>query len=352
MRTTDFLPVNRLRIVRTFLLIAALAFVAPSTRSLAAQGEAPPTAAALQETNTADLLRSNLQLQEQLHGLQLSIEESRKQAETAAARNAESVAGRLHTLEQTLAEERARDQKAVRDSKQVMLVVAATFGVVGLLAILLMAYQWRTVSRLAEVATGVPAGQLFGPGRALATVGGGDERLLGTGSADQSNARLLGAFEQLEKRIRELEQTEHPAPGQSVASGNHVDPAQLPPAGHSTVASAEPAASPTTSRIAMLVGKGQSLLSLDKPEEALACFDEVLALEPAHVDALIKKAAALERLRNLPEAINCYDRAIAADGSLTIAYLYKGGLFNRMERFAEALECYELALRAQDKRPG
>src|SRR6185436_20153284 len=111
MRKTDCPPANSARSVRALLLIVVLAFATPSIRSLAAQGETPPSAAALQETNTADLLRSNLQLQEQLHGLQLSIEESRKQAETAAARNAESVAGRLHTLEQTLAEERARDQK-------------------------------------------------------------------------------------------------------------------------------------------------------------------------------------------------------------------------------------------------
>ena len=115
---------------------------------------------------------------------------------------------------------------------------------------------------------------------------------------------------------------------------------------------AEAAAAPEAARITVLLGKGQSLLNLDQAEEAVACFDQVLALDANHPEALVKKGAALERLRKLDEAIACYDRAIAADGSLTVAYLYKGGLFNRMERFGEALECYEQALRTQEARHG
>ena len=103
-------------------------------------------------------------------------------------------------------------------------------------------------------------------------------------------------------------------------------------------------------RITSLLTRGQSLLNTDKAEEALACFDNVLAIEPNHADALVKKGTALEKLRKLNEAIDCYDRAIAADGNLTIAYLYKGGVFNRMERFHEALACYEQALKTQEKR--
>ena len=113
-------------------------------------------------------------------------------------------------------------------------------------------------------------------------------------------------------------------------------------------AAATAAAAPEAARITMLLGKGQSLLNLDQAEEALACFDQVLTLDPNHPEALVKKGAALERLRKLDEAIACYDRAIAADSSMTVAYLYKGGLFNRMERFGEALECYEKALHTQE----
>jgi tetratricopeptide (TPR) repeat protein len=101
--------------------------------------------------------------------------------------------------------------------------------------------------------------------------------------------------------------------------------------------------------ITVLLGKGQTLLRLDKPDAAIMCFDEVLAIDAKNTDALVKKGAALERLQKLDEAIDCFDRAIAADSAMTMAYLYKGGVFNRMERYAEALECYERALRTQEK---
>jgi Flp pilus assembly protein TadD len=57
----------------------------------------------------------------------------------------------------------------------------------------------------------------------------------------------------------------------------------------------------------VLLGKGQSLLNLDHAEEAVACFDQVLAIDANHAEAQVKKGAALERLRKLDEAIVCYD---------------------------------------------
>jgi len=82
----------------------------------------------------------------------------------------------------------------------------------------------------------------------------------------------------------------------------------------------------------------------------LACFEEVLAVEPNNTEALIKRGQALEKLRRTQEAIESYDRVIAADSSLTVAYLYKGGVFNRLEQFDKALECYEQALHVQDNK--
>jgi tetratricopeptide (TPR) repeat protein len=316
-----------------------------------AETDAPPapgTAAKPEETNSTETLRSYLQLQEQMHGLQLAIEENRKQADAAAARNAASVAERLQSMEQSLAIQRARDLDTVRNSNRLMLLVAGTFCVVGLLAMMLMAYQWRTVGRLAELSS-LPPRRLLGPGTSLERLAHPEGPLLGIDVAEQSNRRLIGALDRLEKRIFELEQSGY-SPLNTLGPANHnsqTDSA-LPV---QALAGAAPTsgAVPDSGPINLKVGKGQSLLNLDRPEEALACFEEVLAVEPAHTEALLKKAAALERLRKLPEAIDCYDRAIAADGSLTIAYLYKGGLFNRMERYGEALECYEKALRAQDK---
>ena len=170
------------------------------------------------------------------------------------------------------------------------------------------------------------------------------------------NVDLLQTIAVLENRIRDLEH------GGASPAGNGEAEVNM----QTSVVSAEEPESASqnglhgeakneiephgTDRIAVLLGKGQSLLNVEKAEEALSCFEQVLALDSRHPEALVKKGAALERMRKLNEAIECYDRAIEADSTMTIAYLYKGGLCNRMERFNEALQCYEQALRTQEKR--
>jgi tetratricopeptide (TPR) repeat protein len=331
------------------LLTACLLTSFICANSFAAPNDTQAGAPSSQETNATDLLRSNLQLQEQLHRVQLSIEENRQQADASAIQNAQSISGRLQALEQTLALERARDIDAVKNSTRMMWLVACTFGAVGLLAMLLMAYQWRTVSHLAEMV--LPSAQMLPTAAGPAAAFGDDERrLLGNGSVQTATSQLLNAMGSLEKRIHDLEQT-----GSASRTGMPADvissPLALASASNETNNVAAPSESASNgNRIRVLLGKGQSLLNLDKAEEALACFDEALTVDPAQTDALLKKAAALERLRKLPEALECYDRAIAADSSLIIAYLSKGGLYNRMEKFEEALGCYEKALKAQEKR--
>jgi tetratricopeptide (TPR) repeat protein len=155
-------------------------------------------------------------------------------------------------------------------------------------------------------------------------------------AVELSNQRLMSVIDRLERRVFELEHTAgKPFPGA----------ATLTVAAESAMTATE--LDGTAARITVLLGKGQSLLDADKPEEAVACYDEILKLDSNYPEALVKKGAALERLKKDDEALSCYDRAIAADGTLTIAYLYKGGVYNRLERYNEALECYEQALRAQ-----
>jgi len=307
----------------------------------------------IEETNSQEILRTYLQLQEQIHATQLALEQNRKDARDAAAQSAETLASRLQSIEQALATQRARELQAMQSSNKVMLIVAGSFAAVGFIAMVLMAYfQWRAVNSLAEISSVLPAGRGFGPGSAMAALGSGEAHLITAGAAEQSNLRLLGAMEQLEKRIHDLEHTSRPPSQAGLAETSHAngngdslrvhDPL-IPPASSSSENGSDAA------HIAMLLGKGQSMLSLDKAEAALACFEEALSLDPDHTEALVKKGAALEKLQRLAEAISTYDQAIATDASMTIAYLHKGGLCNRMERFNEALECYEQALRTQER---
>src|SRR6267154_6282767 len=104
MSKKEFWPLRAPRSVSAFVLAAGLAFAALGFSLPAAGAEPPAPAPTLVDTNApAEALRSYLQLQEQLHGLQLRIVETRQQADAAAAINAQAVANRLQALEKTLA---------------------------------------------------------------------------------------------------------------------------------------------------------------------------------------------------------------------------------------------------------
>ena len=347
MSTPEFIHFHRAPWPRHPLLVLMLAaFAASGFGAEPVIPSAPP--GKTEETNTQDMLRAYLQVQEQLHATQLSIERGRKEAEAAAAETAKSFSSRLQVIEHTLTSQRAQELQALQNSNKAMLLVAGLFAVLGFLAMVFMAYfQWRTISRLAEISATLPSAHALGAGSPLAALGVGDSPEVTVGPAERSSQQLLGALEQLEKRIHQLRHTPNPP-----HEGDSLAPAAATPSASPNGGPPDPAATSEAASITMLLGKGQSLLNLDQAEEALACFDQALALEPNHAEALVKKGSALERLRKLEEAIACYDRAIAADGSMTVAYLYKGGLFNRMERFGEALECYEKALHTQESRRG
>jgi tetratricopeptide (TPR) repeat protein len=274
---------------------------------------------------TQDVLRAYLQIQEQLHATQLAIERSRQDAQDVAGRNAVDVGDRLNLIEKAL-----HDQQS---SSRLVLLVTVALAVTGLgfLGVLSASYfQARAMQRFTETALQMKQHEL---------TGGPDPRLLGGGSAEQATAQLIATIERLEKHIRELEAAK-------------LLPGVVETNGHDAEVSARgepPVFSENARQIDVLLGKGQSLLSLGQNDAALACFDEALALDPNHTEALIKRGAACEKMQRLDEAVACYDRAIAADNTVTIAYLYKGGVFNRMERYNEALACYEQALKTQEK---
>jgi len=305
-----------------------------------------------EEAAPSQELRVYLQLQEQLHATQLAIERTRKEAAELSAQNNETLAARLQAIEQALSAQRAREleamqnsNKAMQSSNKVMLTVAGAFASMGFLAMLLMGYfQWKTINRLAEISTALPgAGYQLPAARPLAALGPAHSEPIVSAQLEQTNSALLESVHRLEKRLYELEHSTPSPQNQPEVDGEAKT--STPANGSTDIAAATDA-----TKITLLLNKGQSLLNMDKTEEALECFDSVLAVDVHNPEALVKKGTALEKLRKLEEAIECYDQAIAADGTMTIAYLYKGGVFNRMEKFSEALECYEQALRTQEKR--
>ena len=293
----------------------------------------PPKAAVEDSAEAQRMLRSYLQLQEQLHATLLAIEQTRLENSTTTRTNSEVLAGRLELIEKSLAQAREQQVDAMRNSNRTMLTLAGIFVGVGFLTLLCMAFfQLRGMNRLAEIATGLP-GSGIGSGQ-FAALGSGEGRMLSAGGDTPQSARLHGVIERLEQRIEELEGAARTpiamgSPrGDRLVTGTDVDEQM---AGH----------------LAVLFGKGQTLLNLGQLEGALQCFEEALALAPENAEAHIKRGMALERMKRIDEAIACYDRAIALNRQLTQAYLCKGSAFNQQERYSEALECYEQALKSE-----
>jgi len=303
---------------------------------------APPP---VTDTNSDAVLRSYLQLQEQLHTALLAIEQTKLQADEAAKKNAEMISAKLTLIEQALTIQQERDSDALKKFNKATVTIAGVLGATGLLALILtIAFLFRAMKRLGQVAAGVPAALTMGQTHML-TEGGSAF----AGAELPGGHRLLAALDKLEKRIQEME-AKNPMARQGSngnvqgshrnnqdENGNHFD--------ESVMAAPDERAE----QIALLLGKGQALMHMDKAESAVECFDEVIALDSKNSEALVKKGTALEKLKRLEDAIKCYDQAIAANNGMTLAYLYKGGVFNQMEKFSEALECYEQALKSQQK---
>jgi tetratricopeptide (TPR) repeat protein len=287
------------------------------------------------DVRAQDFLRSYLQIQEQLRDTQLALEKIQQETAAANASNSVALEERLRLMEKSIASERAEQLSGMEHLDRTILIAAGAFAFIGFAGLLLAAFlQWASVNRLAAAAAGLSAAR---SPQALGA-GAGEMLLPPAHSLEQSNLRFLQLMERLEQRLHDMET--------SVKAGRTL------PEGHAGNGPAESsgeipgrAIPDRRNTIQVLFNKSQTLMKLDKAEEALDCLDEILVLDPGNAEALVKKGAALERLQRTQGAIECYDRAIAQDSTLIMAYLYKAGLLNRMERHSEALACYEQALK-------
>jgi tetratricopeptide (TPR) repeat protein len=353
----SFLSRNGLApVIHTFRFLIFVCLLAFSQSSPGEETNQPTTTPIIPppDTNYLQILQTLAGLGDQLRSNQFAIEQNGKEAKEASAHNAELFSNGLQSIQQTfssqqqaLADRNIRELQAIESSNRVVVMAGGVFAAVVALTLFLVVYfQWRIskawthISHMPQVSHGLGAGET----RAL---GPGSSQADSAGLSDATNTRLLHAVEQLETRLQGLEhnagstasghrsQVSAPGNGDSKGTRGHVPISSEP----------GPASSNAQARISAWLGQGQSMLKQNDWQAALQCFDEVLALEPNHGEALVRKGAALEHMKKLSEAFECYDRAIAADESMTIAYLHKGGLCSRLERFKEALECYEKALR-------
>lgn len=253
----------------------SLCLASASLVSFAGESGASPLTPAERpaEANIQQLLQAVLQLQGQLCSNQLAIEQDEKEAKEAVARNAQALSNELQNLETSFAAQQgafsarsARELEVMQSSNRIMLVVGGTFAALALVAMLITAYfQWRMSKIWAGISGLLPAARGLGYGTPAAALGTGEPPQVAPGQIEDSNLRLLGAVEQLKKRIQVLEHGSKPTLTLHAPDIPSGDKRGSPVASRSGPASgaAEESAADADARIASLLRqsllKGQDL---------------------------------------------------------------------------------------------
>jgi len=92
------------------------------------------------------------------------------------------------------------------------------------------------------------------------------------------------------------------------------------------------------------VVKGQHLAELDRHEEALGAYEQVLTLDPINARAWYFKGFILGRLKRHEEALAAYEQALTLDPNNADVWDSKGLTLGSLERHEEALVAYGQAL--------
>jgi tetratricopeptide (TPR) repeat protein len=98
--------------------------------------------------------------------------------------------------------------------------------------------------------------------------------------------------------------------------------------------------------------KGLALTRLRRYEEAINCFDRVLAIEKNHTTAWYAKGLLAFELANYEYAINCFDRVLAIEKNHTTAWYAKGLALTRLRRYEEAINCFDRAIKRDPQAAG
>jgi predicted O-linked N-acetylglucosamine transferase (SPINDLY family) len=92
---------------------------------------------------------------------------------------------------------------------------------------------------------------------------------------------------------------------------------------------------------------GIVLAALQRQDEALACFDNLIAMKADFAEAHFSRGNMLSGLRRFTEAVASFDKAIAIDPRHVSALYNRGHALHELGRFADAIACYDSVLTLQ-----
>lgn len=265
-------------------------------------------------------LRNQLRMMERSNEeMQKSSAEARAKWEAMTQQNA-ALSNVLTGLQQTLISQKERELELAKQSSSLTFKV-----IVGAAAAIFIAFlfsywfQLRCLSRVMEIKT-TPALHTHEPA------------MLEQGNP--ATSRLLSAMKMLEHRLEQLE-TPH-------ANGHPNEPyAETVDVGAALLNNGESAPS---SSMSLLLAKGQVLLDTERLQEAVACFQEAITVDPNNSEAHLKKGIALERMNRLEPALTAYEEALRLNPKRTVANVYKARVLAALHRYDEAISVYDSAL--------
>ena len=205
----------------TLLFSAATRLISAETDAAPANPEDASLAEPASPTNAAGEIRLS----------QPVIDQLRREIEQSAARNAEAINAGLSLIEPTLARMHERQMEAVQSSNRSILMVVGVFAAVGFGGVIFISLILvRALGRFSELAVMTsPRGPFLGSGQSLAILGAGASAS-GQGAVEQASGEFQNAIEQLQGRIRELEDSfQSTATEGSVPHSTAAPPARSPP---------------------------------------------------------------------------------------------------------------------------
>ena len=92
------------------------------------------------------------------------------------------------------------------------------------------------------------------------------------------------------------------------------------------------------------LSKGNAVLTLEKYDDAVRCYDKLIELDPYNDTAYIWKGVSLAEIECYKDAIKCFDKAISLKSIDSVAYGGKGASLAKLGLHQEAIKCYDRAI--------
>ncbi|MDP5018045.1 MAG: tetratricopeptide repeat protein [Dolichospermum sp.] len=100
-----------------------------------------------------------------------------------------------------------------------------------------------------------------------------------------------------------------------------------------------------------LYNQGNTLIQLQRYEEALAIYEKAVDIKPSYSQALYGQGKALFQLKKYQEALIAYDQAIQIQPNYLEAWTNRGFVLVSLKRYSEALATFDKALQLKNDNP-